>query len=68
MCLAERKAREKEIQKNPPAALADMAWSIFTGLVIWEESKKMFNPGKDYLRTTLDLAFKVFRTGIEKRN
>lgn len=57
--------RDGIFQNESPAALADMAWSIFTGLVIWEESKKMFNPGKDYLKSTLDLAFQVLRNGVE---
>jgi AcrR family transcriptional regulator len=57
--------RDGLFRNESPVALADMAWSIFTGLVIWEESKKMFNPGKDYLKSTLDLAFKVLRNGVE---
>ena len=52
-------------RNESPAALADMAWSIFSGLVIWEESKKMFKPDKDYLKSTLDLAFRVFCNGVE---
>ena len=59
--------RDGLFRNNSPAALADTAWSIFTGLVIWEESKKMFNPEKDYLKSTLDLAFKVFCSGVEKK-
>ncbi len=57
--------RDGLLRNESPAALADMAWSIFTGLVIWEESKKMFNPEKDYLKSTLDLAFRVFRNWVE---
>jgi len=58
--------RDGLFRSNSPAALSDTVWSIFTGLVIWEESKKMFNPEKDYLKSTLDLAFKVFCSGVEK--
>jgi AcrR family transcriptional regulator len=58
--------RDGLFRSNSPAALSDTAWSIFTGLVIWEESKKMFNPEKDYLKSTLDLAFKVFSAGLKK--
>ena len=56
--------RDGLFKNESPAALADMAWSIFSGLVIWEESKKMFNPDKDYLKSTLDLAFRVLRDGV----
>ncbi|MCJ7808839.1 MAG: hypothetical protein MUP26_01130 [Desulfobulbaceae bacterium] len=47
-------------------ALADIVWIIFTGAVLWEESKRMINPHKDYLKGTLDLAIDIFRRGIRK--
>ena len=47
-------------------ALADIVWIIFTGAVLWEESKRMINPHKDYLKDTLDLAIEIFRRGIRK--
>jgi len=47
-------------------ALADVIWIIFTGAVLWEESKRMTNPHKDYLKSTLDLAIDIFRRGIRK--
>ena len=46
--------------------LADIIWIIFTGAVLWEESKRMTNPDKDYLETTLDLAIDIIRKGIRK--
>lgn len=58
--------RDGLFQDHHKVALADLAWSLFTGLVIWEESKKTFNPEKDYLKSTMDLAFEVLRSGIEK--
>jgi len=45
-------------------ALADIVWIIFTGAVLWEESKRMINPGKDYLKPTLKTALDIFRKGI----
>ncbi len=45
-------------------ALADVIWIIFTGAVLWEESKRMINPHKDYLKSTLDLAIDILRRGI----
>ncbi len=48
-------------------ALADIVWSIFTGAVLWEESKRMINPRKEYLKNTLDLAIDILRRGIRKK-
>jgi AcrR family transcriptional regulator len=47
-----------------PTALADIVWALFSGVVLWEDSKKKINDNKDYLKTTLDLAFEIFRRGI----
>ena len=49
-----------------PIAVADIFWSVFTGAVLWEESKKMTQPRKDYLKQTLDLAFDVLVRGLKK--
>ena len=48
-----------------PIALADIIWAIFSGLMLWEESKKMSNPEKDYFKETVDLAMKIFCRGIK---
>jgi hypothetical protein len=48
-------------------AHADILWSMFTGLVIWEESKRKINPKKDFLKSTLDRVFDIFCHGT-KRN
>ena len=50
-----------------PVAMADIVWSLFTGLVIWEESKKVFGSPKDHLKDTLSLALDIIIKGI-KRN
>ena len=47
-------------------ALADIIWIIFTGAVLWEESKRMVDPHKDYLKSTLDLAIDLMRQGLRK--
>ena len=49
-----------------PVALADIVWSLFSGVVLWEESKKLFNKDKDHLKQTLELAFGIFLRGIKK--
>ena len=45
-------------------AVADIVWSLFTGVVLWEESKRMIDDDKDYLKQTLDIAFEIFARGI----
>ena len=51
---------------KPPVALADIVWALFSGVVLWEDSKKMIDDNKDYLKTTLDLAFEILGRGIRK--
>lgn len=50
--------------KHHPNALADIFWSLFSGVVLWEESKKIVNERKDYLKETLKTAFEIFKGGI----
>ena len=47
-----------------PTAVADIVWSLFTGVVLWEESKRMIDGDKEYLKDTLDIAFDIFARGI----
>jgi AcrR family transcriptional regulator len=49
-----------------PHALADTLWALFSGIILWEESKKIINEDKDYLKPTLDLAFEIFSRGIAR--
>ncbi len=49
-----------------PVAMADITWSLFSGVVLWETSKKLLNPKNDYLKTTLETAFKILRRGVRK--
>ncbi|MBU2551642.1 MAG: TetR/AcrR family transcriptional regulator [Proteobacteria bacterium] len=51
-----------------PAALADLFWGTFTGVVSWEEAKRTTDPRKAYLEPTLKLAFRVFIQGIQERS
>jgi AcrR family transcriptional regulator len=50
-----------------PIALADVFWSTFSGIVLWEESKTKLNSRKTYLKKTLDLAFEVFLNSVKKK-
>lgn len=52
--------------EEKPVALAGIVWAIFSGVVLWEESKRIFNDEKSYLKETLDVAFEIFERGILK--
>ena len=52
--------------KANPNALADIFWALFSGVILWEESKKIIDNKKDFLKPTLDIAFYIFRQGITK--
>lgn len=47
-----------------PVAMADLVWAVFSGLVLWEESKRIFNPAKNHLKPTLDLAMDLLARGL----
>ncbi|MFO8082732.1 MAG: TetR/AcrR family transcriptional regulator [Desulfobacterales bacterium] len=49
-----------------PQALTDVVWAMFSGLVLWEESKRIINPNKNFLKPTLDIAFDILIRGIKK--
>jgi AcrR family transcriptional regulator len=51
-----------------PIALADIFWSMFSGVVLYEASKKIIDPDKNYLKSTLNIAFEIFEEGIRKKN
>ena len=53
-------------QDKHPNAIADIVWSLFTGVVLWEESKRMINDNKNFLKQTLDTAFEIFARGVVK--
>jgi AcrR family transcriptional regulator len=53
------------IEKHP-VALSDVFWSLFSGIILWEASKKIVNEDKDYLKKTLAIAFEIFSRGIRK--
>jgi len=55
------------IEKHP-IALSDVIWGLFSGIVLWEESKRIFNKDKNYLKNTLETAFEIFTRGITKRS
>jgi AcrR family transcriptional regulator len=48
-----------------PVALADIVWALFSGVVLWEESKRLIDSQKDFLSSTLDIAFEIFSRGVQ---
>jgi AcrR family transcriptional regulator len=49
-----------------PVALADVIWSIFSGVVLWVDSKRSLNDQKDFVKSTLKIAFSVAKKGLKK--
>lgn len=49
-----------------PYALADIVWALFSGVVLWETSKRVIDGDKDYLKETLEAAFEIFNRGIRR--
>lgn len=62
--LFERGTEKGQFIDRHPVAMADILWSLFSGIVLWEASKKIFDEQKDFLKPTLDLGFEIFRRGI----
>jgi AcrR family transcriptional regulator len=54
-----------EFEAGHPMAHADIIWGLFSGLMLWEESKKQLNSKKDFLDSTLNRAFEIFIKGIK---
>ena len=57
---------QENFASHHPTAIADIVWSLFTGVVLWEESKRMIDNEKDFLKQTLDVAFEIFSRGITR--
>ena len=53
------------IDRNP-LALADILWALFSGIVLWEESKKMINADQSNLEKSFEMAFDIFGRGLRK--
>jgi AcrR family transcriptional regulator len=49
-----------------PIALSDIFWSLFSGVVLWSNSKRIINSEKNFLKETLTLAFAIFKDGVMK--
>ncbi len=47
-----------------PQAVADIVWSLFSGIVLWETSKMTGEEQMDFLKQKLEMAFEIFKRGI----
>lgn len=56
------------IPDRDPRKLALILWALFSGLVLWEESKRTLDPRKNFLKPTLDMAFEVLARGMAHLN
>lgn len=59
--------RRKMFVDRHPTAVADILWSLFSGIILWETSKKIINGEKDFIKETFDTAFEIFSRGIMRR-
>ncbi len=50
-----------------PAALADILWATYAGVILWVNSKRLLNNQKDFIKPTLKTAFKIINRGINRR-
>lgn len=58
--------REEIFLNRDPIALADIVWGLFSGVVLWEETKKSFDPKKDFIKPTLELGIEIISRGVKK--
>lgn len=58
--------RDGQIIDRNPLALADIVWALFSGIVLWEESKRAINPERSDLEQSFKVAFDIFGKGLRK--
>jgi AcrR family transcriptional regulator len=68
-CIAhifEGQDESRRVINRPPIALSNVLWAMFSGVVLWEESKRVLNKRSSDLHPTLDMAFEIFSRGISR--
>ena len=53
------------IQKHPQM-LSDVMWALFSGVVLWEESKRIIRDKRETSSPAFDTAFEIFSRGIKR--
>jgi AcrR family transcriptional regulator len=49
-----------------PAALSDVMWALFSGVVLWEESKRIIGNKREANSPAFETAFEIFSRGIAR--
>jgi len=57
---------DKVFVEKHPVALADIFWALFSGVILWNTSKRIIDTRKDYLTETLKTAFEIFGRGVTR--
>jgi len=52
--------------EQPPKMLTDVMWALFSGVVLWEESKRIISNNKETNARAFDSAFEIFSRGIAR--
>lgn len=52
--------------EKPPQDLSDVMWGLFSGVVLWEESKRIINDRSEPVLPAFDTAFEIFSRGIAR--
>lgn len=52
--------------EQQPKMLTDVMWSLFSGLVLWEESKRIISNKRETNALAFDTAFEIFSRGISR--
>lgn len=50
-----------------PVALADLLWASYSGVVLWLNSKHLLNKQKNFVRSTLEIAFEIIVQGLKTK-
>jgi AcrR family transcriptional regulator len=49
---------------HPPKAIADIVWSLFSGIVLWETEGNLNDRKQGYFKPRLEMAFEIFERGL----
>jgi AcrR family transcriptional regulator len=57
---------KKVFIEQHPKMLTDVMWALFSGVVLWEESKRIIGNKREANALAFDTAFEIFSRGIAK--
>lgn len=58
--------KHKVFIKKNSLALANIIWALFSGIVLWIESKRIIHNENNHLKQAIEIAFEIFTKGIKK--